>query len=146
MGIRGRDRQGQAALEYMVMISIALLISTPLILEAQSSVQDVQSTSRSVELQRAMDAMGEGARLVNSQGSPARTTFEVKIPSRVVEGNVSDQHIFYRMRARAGNQSFFRFFNFNVSGKLPTSQGLHAVEVKAVREEGERFVNISTRQ
>ncbi len=145
MGIHGRDRQGQAALEYMVMISIALLISTPLILQAQGSVQDVQSTSRSVELERAMDTISEGARLVNAQGSPAKTTFEVKVPSRVVEGNVSNQHIFYKRRARAGNQSFFRFFNFNVSGKLPTSQGLHVVEAKAVTEEGERFVNISLR-
>lgn len=140
----GRSK-GQAALEYMVMISIALLIAAPIILQAQTSMQDVESLSKSSRIDSTLDSIEQGARLVNSQGSPARTTFAVTLPDRIVEARAEDNYVLYVRRGPNGNQTFVRFFSFNVTGNPPASDGLHRVQVEAVSPEGEPdYVNITS--
>lgn len=141
----GGRSKGQAALEYMAMISIALLIASPIIIRAQTSMQDVGEASTAARMESVLDSLEEGARLVNSQGTPARTTFAVSVPEGVRETRAEDNYILYVLEARSGNQTYIRFFDFNVSGTLPQDQGAHKVRVEAVSVEGEDdYVNITT--
>lgn len=143
MGQR-HSRKGQAALEYMVMISIALMIAAPIMIRAQSSIQQVETSSKASRIDAALEAMEQGARLVKSQGTPAKTTFTVTLPQGVVVARAKNNYILYRLAVRGGNQTFFRFFDFNVSGSPPATVGQHRVVVEAVSRPGEDYVNIST--
>lgn len=86
-----------------------------------------------------METIKASASMVYQQGSPAKSTVTVKIPEEVVDSKVGDDYIFYSLDSRTGNQSFYRFFQYNVSGSLPKKQGQYSVATEA--EDG--YVNIS---
>ncbi|MCJ7429189.1 MAG: hypothetical protein MUP66_02250 [Candidatus Nanohaloarchaeota archaeon QJJ-5] len=132
-------RKGQAALEYFVMISLALLIATPLIMQSQGALQDVQDRNREARMQQALDAIEQGIKIAASQGQPARLSFTVSIPRGVVQTNITDQYIHYRMQTTAGESSFFRTFDTPVNGSLPEQQGKYLLRVEAIGS----YVNVS---
>lgn len=132
-------RKGQAALEYFVMISLALLIASPLIMQSQGALQDVQDTNSEARMQQALDAIEQGVRLAASQGEPARVSFRISIPRGVTMTNVTDNYIHYRLQTRSGESSYFRTFDTNVSGTVPQTQGKYMVRAEAE----DSYVNLS---
>lgn len=132
-------QKGQAALEYFVMISLALLIAAPLIMEAQGALQEVQDTNREARMQQALDGIEQGVKMTASQGEPSRVSFTVSIPSGVVYSNVTDNYVHYRLQTTTGESSFFRTFDTAVNGSLPEIQGKYLVEIEAESS----YVNIS---
>jgi len=95
-------------------------------------------------MESVLDSIEQGARLVNSQGDPARTTFTVSLPEGVVEARAEEDYVLYILEARSGNQTYIRFFDFNVSGTPPERRGVHTVRVEAISQPGtEDYVNIT---
>lgn len=135
-------RTGQAALEYFVMISLALLIATPLIMQAQGALQDVQDTNREARMQQALDAIEQGVKMAASQGEPARLSYTVSIPSGVVYSNVTEKYIHYRLQTTSSESSFFRTFDTNVSGSLPETRGKYLLRIEAESS----YVNVTVAQ
>lgn len=132
---------GQAAIEYMSVIAIALLISTPLIIQSQQASIGVKSAFNDALVQNALNNVEEAAALVNSQGEPARVTFRIRLPPGINQTNVSDQFLYIQRRTPNGYSDFYNVLSFNVSGTLPNTSGVHSM----VAEAEENYVNITTR-
>lgn len=130
---------GQAAIEYLTVIGIALLVSTPLIIQTQQSSIEVQSAFNDGLVQNALNAVEEAASLVNSQGDPARVTFRIRLPSGINQTNVSDQFLYIQRRTPNGYTDFYNTLEFNVSGDLPEDPGVH----RMVAEAEDDYVNIT---
>ncbi|MDY6777287.1 MAG: hypothetical protein SVU32_01355 [Candidatus Nanohaloarchaea archaeon] len=135
----GRRSSGQAALEYFIMLSVALLVAAPIIMQAQQTLIHVRTSSRVAKVQNALDTIEEGVRLVRNQGAPARTTFTINLPARINQSEVGNRYIYYQLRTPSGMSDYYRVFGFNVTGSLPTSPGVHVMRVVA-RDD---YVNIS---
>lgn len=132
-------RQGQVSLEYMAIIGLALLISTPLMIEVQDSSRELQNSFDNALVQNALDSIEEGASLVHTQGPPAKTTFDVRLPEGIEATNVTDKYVLIERRVSGATSDFFVGFDFNVDGSIPSNAGVHTIKAEA--EQG--YVNIS---
>lgn len=130
---------GQAAIEYLTVIAIALLISTPLIIQTQQSSIEVRSAFNDGLVENALNGVEEAASLVNSQGDPARVTFRIRLPPGINQTNVSDRFLYVQRRTTGGYTDFYNVLDFNVSGDLPTTPGVHGM----VAEAEDDYVNIT---
>lgn len=133
-------RSGQAALEYMVMISLALLIASPIIVEAQGMLFQLQQTNDAARLSNALDTMKRAVSIVDSQGDPARVTFSVTIPEGIVDSNVTGSTLVYTLKQSGSNGTYIRSTDSDLNGELPVEPGQYRMQAEA----GEGHVNVST--
>lgn len=123
--------KGQAALEYLVVIGFALLLSLPLIIKMQSSSANVQHAYKSSMAKNALNNIEEAASLVNSQGEPAKVTFKIQLPDGITQTNVTDNYIHIRREVQSRPADFINPLDFNVSGSIPNSSGVHEMVAEA---------------
>lgn len=139
-----RSSKGQAAMEYLMVFGIALILSTPFIMKAQGSIVELRSGSQIMELQSSLDKIESSTETVNAAGPPARRTFTVDVPAIVTgvemanESSTQDS-IIYKYETAEGSSQLTRSFSINLTGNLPREQGKHRVSVTAQ----ENAVNIS---
>lgn len=115
----------------MAIIGLALLISTPLVIEAQESSQGLRQSFNNGLAKNALNNIEEAASLVNSQGPPAKVSFDIRLPPDITGTNVSDDFIRIRRDAGAGETTFFNALDFNVTGSIPNSSGVHTMVATA---------------
>lgn len=127
--------KGQAAIEYMIVFGIALLLATPFIVRAQSSIMDIQSSSSVVSVQDSLNDIDVAVRTVSAAGEPSARTFEIRIPANVNETEIRDQSIIVRLNTPTGTTRLSRTFDTNLTGDLPRDSGLYLLRVRA--EDGE---------
>lgn len=125
-------RKGQAAIEYLAMVGVALLIAAPLIIQTQRTSFELKNSFSSSIAKNSLNNLEESASLVYSQGEPAKVTIDIRIPERVTQTNVSDSYLHIRRRIEKGRETdFYNTLDFNVSGSIPNSEGVHKMVVEA---------------
>ncbi len=124
-------REGQAAIEYMALIGFLLVLSAPLLVEAQRSTIGLQDSTDQLQVVNMLDTVEEAAILVYAQGEPERISFEVDIPRGVTNTTVKRQYIRVRFQGRDGPSDYIRTFPFNVTGDIPESTGRYTLAAEA---------------
>ncbi|MFB6294740.1 MAG: hypothetical protein ABEI97_03195 [Candidatus Nanohaloarchaea archaeon] len=132
-------RRGQVALEYIAIIGIALLISTPLIIQAQESSQSLRDSFQNGLAKNALNNIEEAASLVHSQGPPAKTTFTIRLPPGITQTNVTDRYFHIRRDIGAAETDFYNTVDFNVTGDIPANAGVHTMVAEAEND----YVNVT---
>ncbi len=126
-----QGRQGQAAIEYLALIGFLLLISAPLLIEAQQSTIGLQESTDQLKVVNMLDTIEEASMLVYAQGEPARITFQVEVPNGVVNTTIENQYAVVQYEGMRGRTDFVRTFPFNVSGELPEDPGRYRLVAEA---------------
>lgn len=124
--------KGQAAIEYLGLIGFLLLISIPLVIQAQQSATELQESTDQLKVSNMMDTVEEAMTLVYGQGEPARIRFTVDVPPGVTNATVENQIVIVRFEGDQGASDYIRTFPFNVTGTLPTERGRHTMVAEAV--------------
>lgn len=125
-------KKAQAALEYMIVASIALLMLVPTIMSGWESTAQLGS---SVNLQKARNAatqMSDAAKTVYYQGAPSAMTISVAFPENIIMTNATGREIFFRMKSNGKNVDVVEFLDFNVTGSLSNSSGIHEIYLEAL--------------
>lgn len=130
---------GQAAIEYLAMVGIALLLTAPLVIEVQQASMDLQQSYQHAQTKNALNNIEEAATLVNAQGKPAQVTFRIQLPSNILQTNVTDQYLHIRRKIRGKPHDTYNILDFNVSGTIPETKGVYAMTAKAEED----YVNIT---
>lgn len=123
--------KGQAAIEYLTVFSIALLLASPFVLRAQSSLIDLRSDSNAVSIQNSLNDIEVAAETVNAAGEPATRTFPVRFPETVRESWVFDRAIVVQVATADTKSNFTRTFNFNITGELPRESGRYRMKTQS---------------
>lgn len=126
------ERRGQAAIEYLALVGFILLLTGPLLIEAQRSANGLQDSTRQLQVNNLLNSVEEAATLVYSGGEPTRVTFEVTVPDDVTQTNVTQNYVHVRLQGREGPQEYYRLLPFNVTGSIPVEQGRYAMVAEAV--------------
>lgn len=126
-----RNSKAQAAVEYLTVFGIALLLSTPFILKAQSSILELRTGSSVVALQNSMDKTEYAVQTVSASGEPAQMGFSFEVPKTVESGEIVNNSIVYTVKTQAGESQLIRTFESNVTGNVPEKAGKHRVKVYA---------------
>lgn len=122
---------GQAAIEYMIVLGIALLLAAPFVLKAQSSIVDLRSDSNAVSVQNSLNDIEVAAETVNAAGEPAARTFPVRLPETLERTWVLDNAVVIQIDTPGPRSNFSRTFDFNVSGGLPDQPGRYMLKTEA---------------
>jgi hypothetical protein len=123
--------KGQAAIEYMTVFGIALLLATPFVVKAQSSIMEIQSSSSVVSMQDSLNDIDVAVRTVSAAGEPSARTFEIRIPDNINETVIRDENIVVRLNTPTGTVRLSRNFDTNITGDLPSDPGLYLLRVRA---------------
>lgn len=121
--------KGQAAVEYLSVFGIALLLSTPFILKAQTSIMDLKDGSNAVAAESSLQDIEAAIETVSASGEPARRTFTVRMPETVESGEIINNSIVYTLGTRSGKSQMIRTFETNVTGTIPQDPGRHRLTV-----------------
>lgn len=125
--------KGQASMEFVMVVGMALILSSPFILEAQSSVIEVSYGSDVGEFQSSLDRLERAVQRVNSMGEPAREVVSLEMPNNIEQAYISNDRGVVFTEDRGGQQSnYTRIFEVSLNDDgLPTEEGTRDVEVEA---------------
>lgn len=131
---------GQAAIEYMMIISITLVIMIPLLFLVNSYMAEGKDELRVRALEDSVNSLAEVSDMVYFQGYPAKMTMNFYVPEGVVLAEANENLLRVRIRTSSGNQDIVSFTQANLTGSLPTNSGTYRLSI-AAQEDG--LVNVS---
>lgn len=123
--------KGQAAIEYMTVFGIALVLAAPFVLKAQSSVMDLRSDSNAVSVQNTLNNIEVAADTVSASGEPAARTFSIRLPDSVRNTWILDRAVVIQISTPQSRSNFSSTFDFNISGNLPDQPGRYMLKTQA---------------
>lgn len=131
--------RAQVALEYLIIISFALMILVPYVLYLQNVSKDLSEDNNLSIASNMVQKIGQAADWVHSQGNPARISILIQVPRNVEEISFQGKKMVWKVRTSAGVSELEYISSANLTGSLPIAPGYYDVLIQAT-EEG---VNIS---
>lgn len=127
-------KSGQAAMEFMIIVIIAILFVTPLWYYSMQTRNDVTSEMSLSYAKNAAKKISETASLLNSQREGARAKLEIYMPDGIIYANVSDGYVMMGVRTAAGTTDIVEQTRANLSGTVPISKGTHYLVMQAMED------------
>ncbi len=141
---RSEERKGQAAIEYMIVVTTALMLLAPMIMAAQKSISNLNKDISYLKGYEVLSKIKDAADIVYAQGPPSRLTIFVDVPPLILKGAVKNNALVYWIGyPNRMNSTVLVFTNYPVLGNLPTVSGLHKIRVTAEKINGVEYVNIT---
>jgi len=125
------DPKSQVSVEYMLVMGFATLMTLPLLLiyyTYSSDSSESVATSQALQVARRIVDASES---VYYLGSPSQTTLKLTFPDRIYSTNLSSKELVFKIKTRNGITDIVQVSAVNMSGNLPTSQGIHVITITA---------------
>ncbi len=124
--------KGQISMEYMVIIGFVTIITIPLVIIYQSLVQDSNDEISSQQILQIAKKIVDEAETIYYLGEPSQSTIKINMPSNIVLANLSHGYeLVFRIKTKSGRSDIVQNSAVNITGSLPTSQGLYTLTLKA---------------
>jgi hypothetical protein len=124
----------------MMIISIILVILTPLLFITNSYVSGGKDELKIRALEDGVSSLAEASDMVHFQGYPAKITMSFYVPEKMLMTNVTENLIRVRVNTNSGPMDITSFTQANLTGSLPTKAGTYKITI-AAQEDG--LVNVS---
>jgi hypothetical protein len=131
--------KAQVAIEYLAIISFALMILIPYTLYLQSVSRNLSEENDLTIASNSVQKIGQTSDWIYSQGQPAKTTILVQIPKNVEEISFNGKMMNWKIRTSSGTSDIYYISVANLTGSLPKTPGYYNVLIQAI----ENGVNIS---
>ena len=123
--------KSQISVEYMFIIGFATVMSIPLILIYYKYTSDTSESVASSQALQIARKIIDASESVYYLGKPSQTTLKLNFPDSVKLINLSNYEVIFKMKTRDGIVEVFQVSSVNITGNLPTSQGIHVLTIKA---------------
>ena len=123
--------KSQVSVEYMLIMGFATIMTVPLLLiyyTYSSDSTDSVAISQSMQVARKIVDSSES---VYYLGKPSQTTLKVNFPDRIQSTNLSNKEVVFKIKTQNGVNDIVQISSVNMSGTLPTTQGIHVLTIKA---------------
>ena len=124
-------KKSQSAIEYLVVVSVALALLSPLIVMAQQSIYDLQTSMNLIEANNALTKIKNAADMVYAQGYPSKLTFVVVIPSGMERMFIEDNALIMELSYKGAPVHVVEFFDYGVVLSGTPVRGFNKVSVMA---------------
>lgn len=132
-------KKAQAALEYLILVSTALVIFGGIIYSFQISKNSFSNDVRSSQLRNAVNWMVDSANMVCMQGEPASVISQVYIPAGVKDAYFEGKRIVYNLTVDSMVTHISGEALCKLNGTLPIGEGNYRILVKMQ----DNYVNIT---
>ena len=115
----------------MLVMGFAVVMTIPLLLiyySYSSDSSDSVATNQALQIARKIVDASES---VYYLGKPSQTTLKLNFPERIDSINLSNKEVVFKIKTKTGIAEIVQISPVNISGRLPTSQGLHIITIKA---------------
>ena len=123
--------KAQVSVEYMLVMGFAALMTIPLLIvyyTYSSETSDSVSSSQALQIARKIVDASES---VYYLGKPSQTTLKVNFPDNIKVINLTNYEVVFKMKTGKGIVEIVQASSVNITGGLPTSQGIHILTIKA---------------
>lgn len=124
------DKKAQAALEYMLIMGIALAILVPLFSVVSSQTYSFKTEMKLSSVEDSLQNLADSSDMVYSQGYPAKITTKLYLPEGTLYTNVTENIFHVRIKKKSGPVDISSFPEANLTGSLPESPGSYQIELK----------------
>ncbi|MCF7799123.1 hypothetical protein K9M74_04420 [Candidatus Woesearchaeota archaeon] len=128
--MRGETR-AQVAMEYLIIFSIAFLMTMPLVIIFATQTSNLQSDIANAQLEKAASEIIDAASEVYFMGSPAQQTIRVTFPDGIILASITNKALVFTMQGATYNYTYVKDTTINLTGTLKTFEGTHKIVVKA---------------
>ena len=132
--------KAQAAIEYMMIISIVMVIIIPLFFLVNTYMYEGKEELKLKALEDSVESLAEASDMVYFQGYPAKMSVKLYVPEGVTLAEVNENIIRVRIKTSSGEIDVIGVTQANLTGSLPTTSGIHTITL-AAQEDG--LVNVS---
>ena len=123
--------KSQVSVEYMLIMGFAALMTVPLLLiyyTYSSDTRDSVATSQALQIAR---KIADASESVYYLGKPSQTMLKFSFPDNIHSTNLSNKEVVFKMKTKNGVTDIVQVSSVNMSGSLPTAQGIHIITIKA---------------
>src|SRR3989338_10929834 len=123
--------KSQVSVEYMLVMGFAALMTVPLLLiyyTSSADTTDSVAVSQSMQIAR---KIADASESVYYLGKPSQTTLKFNFPDRIQSTSLSNREVVIKVKTQAGVTDIVQVSAVNITGTLPTSQGIHVLTIKA---------------
>ena len=123
--------KSQVSVEYMVIMGFAALMTIPLLLiyyTYSADSKDLVATGQALQIARNIVDSSES---VFYLGKPSQTTLKLYFPDGISSINLSSNEVIFKMKTKNGIADIVQISPVNITGNLPTSEGIHILTIKA---------------
>ena len=124
--------KSQISVEYMVIIGFVTIITIPLVIIYQSLIQESSEDISSYQIMQIAKNIVHESETVYYLGEPSQSTIKINMPGNIVLANLSyGYELVFKIKTKTGESDIVQNSAVNITGSLPTSQGLYTLTVKA---------------
>ncbi len=124
--------KSQVSVEYTIIMGFVAVITVPLIIIYfdYTSISNDEIVSR--QLMQVAQKIVDSAESIYYLGEPSQTTVKVHIPDNVYNASIElEREVVFRVKTRNGLSDIIQISNVNITGSLPSTQGIHYITIKA---------------
>lgn len=130
LGKKGVSK-GQAAMEYMIIFAVVIVMILPLILIFTVQTENMQTDITNAQLKKASDELTNSVSDMYYMGYPAQKTIRLSFPKGVQSISIHDKLIELNVTTSEVNSELVWEMPTNVSGSLGTFEGDHIIVIQA---------------
>jgi len=123
--------RGQAAFEYLILFSIALLLLGILVWYSQEVTELNRDEMIVANAISALNKIVEASNIVYTQGKPSQITVNVYIPERVTSIDLNGNMIIMKVATGSGTSDIIAMSKAPLQGSIPTGSGTKKLKVIA---------------
>ena len=131
--------KAQVAIEYLIIVSVAIIVLLPLVIYANEMIRNYNEETKISLAKNAVKKLGESADWVYSQGQPAKLTTEVYFPEGIDQASLENNTILLRMKILSGISDVYYSTMSPLNGSIPSNAGYYTISIIAYQN----YVNIS---
>ena len=133
--------KSQVSVEYMLIIGFATVMTIPLLVIYYTYYSDSSDSVASSQALQIARKIVDSSESVYYLGKPSQTILKVNFPDKIYSTNLSNREVVFKIKTQNGITDIVQVSSVNISGSLPTTQGIHIITVKA--EDG--YVQITSK-
>jgi len=128
--------KAQISVEYLLIIGFVAVISIPLIIIYYDYTATSNDKIISAQIFQVAQKIVDTAESVYYLGEPSQTTLKVYIPDQVAQATIEqEREVVFKMETKAGISDIVQVSSVNITGALPTTQGIYYITVKAEEDQ-----------
>jgi uncharacterized protein (UPF0333 family) len=123
--------KAQIAVEYLIVVSFALMILIPYTLYLMSVSQNFSDDNSLTVASDSVNKIGETADWVYSQGEPSKSQILVTIPNHLVSATFINRTMIWKVKTSSGISDIYYTSVASLSGSFPTAPGYYNLLIQA---------------
>lgn len=124
--------RGQVAIEYLILMGMAVLIVMPLLIIYFSQSLELSDQTNAALAERSINQIAEASTTVYYLGAPSSRTVNVEFPKNIVSSELQGQLIVLRLDSASGDYDYTAASATNLTGDFNVTPGPHVIRLTAL--------------